>query len=448
MDQAKILKEEIFQKVRQYYETVHKDRRFVPGESKIHYAGRVYDEQEMVNMVDAVLDFWITLGPYGEQLEKELANFLGVSEAILVNSGSSANLIAIAVLMSLQLSNHLSPGDEVITPAVTFPTTLTPIIQSGLIPVIVDCELGTYNIDAAKLEEAISPKSRAMFISHTLGNPCLMDKVTELCSKYNLYLIEDTCDALGAKYGGKLVGTFGDFSTLSCYPAHHISMGEGGVIFTSSARLAKIARSVRDWGRDCWCKGDASPTGACGKRFQYKIKIGGEEIDYDHRYVYSNIGYNLKPTDIQAAMGLAQLKKLDWFIERRRHNFNRLFEGLKRYEDIFVLPLWNEKAEPSWFAFPLTIRPGARFTRRELLVFLEEAKIETRLLFAGNIIRQPAFKDINCRVTGSLANSDLVMTNTFFIGVYPGISDEMLDYILGKFGEFLEVGEVNMRLII
>ena len=438
MDQAKMLKKEIFQKVKEYYEMVHKAKEFVPGKSKIHYAGRVYDEQEMINMVDAVLDFWITLGPYGDQLEKELASFLGVREALLVNSGSSANLVAISALMSPQLDDHLSPGDEVITPAVTFPTTFTPIIQNGLTPVVVDCELGTYNIAPGSIEEAISPKTRAMFLPHTLGNPCQMDKIVEICSKHKLYLIEDACDALGAKYDDKSVGTFGDFSTLSCYPAHHISMGEGGVIFTNSAMLARIARSVRDWGRDCWCKGDASPNGACGKRFQYKIKMGEEEIDYDHRYVYSNIGYNLKPTDIQAAMGLAQLKKLDWFIERRGHNFNRLFEGLKRYEDIFILPSWAEKAEPSWFAFPLTIRPNSRFSRRQLLVFLEEANIETRLLFAGNVLRQPAFKDINCRVIGNLTNSDLVMTNTFFIGVYPGIGDEEIDYVLGKFEEFLE----------
>lgn len=438
MDQAKILKGGISQKVREYYEKVHKDREFVPGKSKVHYAGRVYDEQEMCNMVDAILDFWITLGPYGDQLEKELADFLGVREAILVNSGSSANLLAIAALMSPQLDGHLSPGDEVITPAVTFPTTFTPFIQNSLTPVVVDCELGTYNINPDGLEEAISPKTRSMFIPHTLGNPCEMNKIKKLCSRYSLYLIEDICDALGTRYNGKLVGTFGDFSTLSCYPAHHITMGEGGAVFTSNTKLAKIARSIRDWGRDCWCKGEASPNGTCGKRFEYKIKMGEEEIDYDHRYVYSNIGYNLKPTDIQAAMGLAQLKKLDWFIEKRSHNFNRLFEGLKRYEDIFILPSWSEKAEPSWFAFPLTIRPGSKFTRRELLQFLEAANIETRPLFAGNVLKQPAFKDINCRVVGSLTNSDLVMTNTFFIGVYPGISDEMLDYVLEKFDEFFK----------
>ncbi len=438
MDQAKLLKREILERVKEYYEKVHKNREFVPGKSRIHYAGRVFDAQEMCNMVDAVLDFWITLGPYGDQLERELANFLGVKEAILVNSGSSANLIAIATLTSPQLDDYLLPGEEVITPAVTFPTTLTSIIQNGLIPVVLDCELGTYNINPSRLEKAISSKTGAIFIPHTLGNPCSMDKIMEICSKYRLYLIEDACDALGAKYDGKLVGTFGDVSTLSCYPAHHISMGEGGAIFTNSAKLAKIARSIRDWGRDCWCKGDVSPNGACGKRFQYKIKIGEQEINYDHRYVYSNIGYNLKPTDIQAAMGLAQLKKLDWIIERRRYNFSRLFEGLQKYEDIFILPSCDEKAEPSWFAFPLTIRPNSNFSRSELLVFLEEANIETRVLFAGNILRQPAFKGINCRVVGNLANSDLVMTNTFFMGVYPGISDKLLDYVLQKFEEFLK----------
>ncbi len=437
MNESEKLRADIREKVKKYYETAHKKAEFVPGKSKIHYAGRVYDEQEMCNMVDAVLDFWITLGPYGQQMEKELSDFLGIKESILVNSGSSANLIAVATLMSRQLRGHCLPGDEVITPAVTFPTTFAPIIQNGLVPVVVDCELGTYNIDADKLEEAVSPRTKVVLVPHTLGNPCQMDKITEVCKRNNLYLIEDSCDALGSRWGGKLVGTFGDLSTLSCYPAHHISMGEGGVVFTDNPRLAKIARSLRDWGRDCWCKGDASPDGACGQRLQYKIKTGDKEISYDHRYVYSNIGYNLKPTDIQAAMGVAQLKKLDWIIERRKHNFSRLFDGLKKYEDRFILPTWHEKAEPSWFAFPLTIRAGLNFTRGELTAFLEGANIETRLLFAGNILRQPAFKDVSCRVVGDLANADFVMTNTFFIGVYPGISDQAVDYMIGKFDEFL-----------
>ncbi len=438
MDRAKLLKKEILEKVKEYYEVAHKGQEFVPSKSKIHYAGRVYDEQEMCNMVDAVLDFWITLGAYAARLEKELAGYLGVREAILVNSGSSANLIAVTTLMSPQLRDHLSPGDEVITPAVTFPTTFSPIIQNGLVPAVVDCELGTYNTTPDRIEAAVSPKSRAVFIPHTLGNPCDMGQIVEICSKYNLYLLEDACDALGSKYDGKMVGTFGAFGTLSCYPAHHISMGEGGVVFTDDAGLARIARSVRDWGRDCWCKGDASPNGACNNRFQYKIEMGSREIDYYHRYVYANIGYNLKPTDVQAAMGVAQLKKLDWIMERRRHNFTRLFDGLKKYEDVFILPTWHDKAEPSWFAFPLTIKPGSNFTRRQLLVFLEAANIETRLLFAGNIIRQPAFKAASYRVAGNLTNSDLIMTNTFFIGVYPGINDRAVDYIIRKFDEFLE----------
>lgn len=430
------LRQEIFSKVAEYYNLVHRPREFVPGKSRIHYAGRVWDEEEMINIVDATLDFWITLGAYGQKLETGLARFLEIREVILVNSGSSANLIALTSLMSDQLENRLMPGDEVVTPAVTFPTTFTPILQNGLIPVMVDCELGTYNIDPNLLEEAISPKTRALFIPHTLGNPCEMDGIMALCSKYNLFLIEDVCDALGAKYDGKLVGTFGHFGTLSFYPAHHITMGEGGSVFTNDKNLARIARSVRDWGRDCWCRGEASPKGACGKRFDWKID--GLSADYDHRYVYSNIGYNLKPTDLQAALGLAQLKKANSFIQKRRENFNRLYQGLKRYEDVFILPRWSEKAEPSWFAFPITIRPSAKFSRRELLVFLENANIETRLIFAGNILRQPAFKNIEHRLVGRLENSDLVMSHAFFIGVYPGITEEMIEYVLGKFEEFFK----------
>lgn len=430
------LRQEIFSKVAEYYNLVHRPREFVPGKSRIHYAGRVWDEEEMINIVDATLDFWITLGAYSQKLETGLARFLGIREVVLVNSGSSANLIALTSLMSDQLENRLMPGDEVVTPAVTFPTTLTPILQNGLIPVMVDCELGTYNINPNLLEEAISPKTRALFIPHTLGNPCEIDRIMALSSKYNLFLIEDACDALGAKYDGKLVGTFGHFGTLSFYPAHHITMGEGGAVFTNDKNLAKIARSVRDWGRDCWCRGEASPKGACGKRFDWKID--GLSSDYDHRYVYSNIGYNLKPTDLQAAMGLAQLKKANSFIQKRRENFNRLYQGLKRYEDVFILPRWSEKAEPSWFAFPITIRPSAKFSRRELLVFLENANIETRLIFAGNILRQPAFKNIEHRVIRRLENSDLVMSHAFFIGVYPGITEEMIEYMLGKFEEFFK----------
>ncbi len=442
LDQAELLKLEISEKVKKYYELVHAGREFVPGETRIHYAGRVYDEEEMINMVDSILDFWITLGPYGDKLEKGLADYIGVKEAILVNSGSSANLISISALMSDQVEDRILPGDEIITPALTFPTTFAPIIQNGLIPVVVDCELGTYNIDTNKLAEAVSPKTKAMIIPHTLGNPCDMDKIMEICTDYDLFLIEDACDAFGAKYDGKFVGTFGDFSTLSCYPAHHISMGEGGAIFTNDGDLAKIARSMRDWGRDCYCRGDVSFSGACGKRFEYKIKLENQVIDYDHRYVYSNIGYNLKPTDIQAAMGLAQLKKANLFVEKRNLNFNRIYEGLKNYEDLFILPHWIKKAEPSWFAFPITIRPGSKFSRKEILKFLENANIETRLIFAGNILRQPAFKDVKCRVIDGLDNSDLVMSNAFFIGVYPGLDVERISYILEKIGDFVKLKHV------
>jgi CDP-6-deoxy-D-xylo-4-hexulose-3-dehydrase len=308
--------------------------------------------------------------------------------------------------------------------------------------VVVDCELGTYNIDIKKLEEAISPRTKAMIIPHTLGNPCDMGEIMEICSRYNLFLIEDFCDAFGAKYDGKFVGTFGDFSTLSCYPAHHISMGEGGAIFTNDGELARIARSIRDWGRDCYCRGDVSPNGACGKRFEYKINLENQVINYDHRYVYSNVGYNLKPTDIQAAMGLAQLKKAKLFVEKRRINFNRIYERLKKYEDVFILPRWGKKSEPSWFAFPITIRPGSKFKRKELLNFLENANIETRLIFAGNILRQPAFKNIKCRVIGGLGNSDFVTSNSFFVGVYPGLDEERINYILEKIEDFIELKHV------
>ena len=442
LDPDESLKEEIFEKVKKYYEIVHEDREFVPGKSRIHYAGRVYNEEEMINMVDSILDFWITLGTYGDKLEKRLSDYLGVKESVLVNSGSSANLISISALMSNQIEDRILLGDEIITPALTFPTTFAPIIQNGLIPVVLDCELGTYNIDITKLEEAISPRTKAMIIPHTLGNPCDMGEIMEICSRYNLFLIEDFCDAFGAKYDGKFVGTFGHFSTLSCYPAHHISMGEGGAIFTNDGELARIARSIRDWGRDCYCRGDVSPNGACGKRFEYKINLENQVINYDHRYVYSNVGYNLKPTDIQAAMGLAQLKKAKLFVEKRRINFNRIYERLKKYEDIFILPRWGKKSEPSWFAFPITIRSGSKFERKELLNFLENANIETRLIFAGNILRQPAFKNIKCRVIGGLGNSDFVTSNSFFVGVYPGLDEERINYILEKIEDFIELKNV------
>jgi len=435
MSDADALKREIFDKIAEFYSLEHGEQAFIPGQTKIHYAGRVYDEREMVAMVDAVLEFWLTMGRYAEEFEAELGRFLGVSEVVFVNSGSSANLLAVATLCSKELKGHLEQGDEVITPAVTFPTTVAPLIQNSLIPVFMDCELGTYNLDVSALEEAISEKTRALFAPHTLGNPCEMDEIMRLAEKWGLLVIEDACDALGSRFDGKHVGTFGHLGTLSFYPAHHITTGEGGAVITNDKKLAKIARSIRDWGRACWCEYNTTdPDGACGRRFEWKIP--GLPDTYDHRYLYTNIGYNLRPTDIQAALGTVQLAKLPGFIEKRKHNFKRLFEGLKRHEDHLILPHWSERADVSWFAFPITVRPEAPFTRQELVRWLEDARIETRLLFAGNIIKQPGYRDMKCRLVGKLENSDLVMRNSFFIGVYPGLDDARIDYVLDKFEEF------------
>ena len=405
---------------------------FVPGQSKVHYAGRIFDEKEIINGVDAVLDFWLTLGDYGDQFEEKLKKYLGVRDVILVNSGSSANLVAISALLSSELENPLRPGDEVLTPAVTFPSTLSPLVLSGLVPVFLDCELGTYNIDCSKLESAFSPKLRAIMIPHTLGNLCDMDKILAFAKKHSLYLIEDSCDALGSKWNGKFAGTFGDMGTISFYPAHHITMGEGGAIVTNNGRLAKILRSVRDWGRDCWCKSGVSDT--CQKRFGWKL--GDLPYGYDHKYVYSHIGYNLKPTDIQAAIGLAQLDKLPDFVEKRKQNFKRIYEVFSKYSDWLILPKWENLSDPSWFGFPITVKENAPFTRNELTAHLEKNRIETRLLFAGNILRQPAYKNIAHRLVGKLSNSDTVANQTFFIGVYPGITAPMVQYIDGVAAQF------------
>jgi len=435
MSDADTLKREIFEKIAEFYGLEHGEQPFIPGQTKIHYAGRVYDQREMMAMVDAVLEFWLTMGRYAERFEEKLGEFLGVSEVVFVNSGSSANLLAMATLCSKELKGHLERGDEVITPAVTFPTTVAPLIQNGLIPVFADCELGTYNLNISTLEEAISEKTRALFAPHTLGNPCEMDEIMRLAEKWGLFVIEDACDALGSRFDGKHVGTFGHLGTLSFYPAHHITTGEGGAVITNDQKLARIARSIRDWGRACWCEYNTTdPDGACGRRFEWKIP--GLPDTYDHRYLYTNIGYNLRPTDIQAALGTVQLAKLPGFIEKRKHNFQRLFEGLRQYEDHLILPHWSERADVSWFAFPITVRPEAPFTRQELVHWLEDARIETRLLFAGNIIKQPGYRDMECRLMGKLENSDLVMRNSFFIGVYPGLDDARIGYVLDKFEEF------------
>ena len=435
MSDADSVKREIFEKIAEFHNLEHGEQPFIPGQTKIHYAGRVYDEREMIAMVDSVLVFWLTMGRYAEAFEEQLADFLGVSDAVFVNSGSSANLLAVATLCSNQLEAHLAPGDEVITPAVTFPTTVAPLIQNGLIPVFVDCELGTYNLNASTLEDAISARTKAIFVPHTLGNPCEMDEIMSLAEKWELFVIEDACDALGSRFDDRDVGTFGHLGTLSFYPAHHITTGEGGAVITNDKKLAKIARSIRDWGRACWCEYNTTdPNGACGRRFGWRIP--GLPDTYDHKYLYTNVGYNLRPTDIQAALGTVQLAKLPGFIEKRKHNFQRLFEGLKRYETHLILPHWSERADISWFAFPITVRPEAPFTRRELVRCLEDARIETRLLFAGNILKQPGYRDMKCKLVGKLENSDLVMWNSFFVGVYPGLDDARIDYVLDKFEEF------------
>jgi CDP-6-deoxy-D-xylo-4-hexulose-3-dehydrase len=435
MEKAQQSAKEILDKVGGFYSLSRKDEPFRPGETRIPYAGRVFDEREMQAMVKAVLDFWLTLGPYGDEFEGKLRSFLGVSDVILVNSGSSANLLAVSALCSKELQNPLRPGDEVITPAATFPTTVAPLLQNGLIPVFVDCTLGTYNIDPTLLEGAVSDRTRAIFVPHTLGNPCQMDAIVEFAGRHELFLLEDACDALGSSYRGRRVGTFGHLGTLSFYPAHHITTGEGGAVVTNDQGLARISRSIRDWGRDCYCTyRTTEPFGACGKRFVFEIP--GMPETYDHRYIYSNIGYNLKPTDIQAALGSAQMDKLPQFIEARQRNFRRLQEGLEEFGEFLILPSWDPEADVAWFAYPITVRETAPFDRKALIVWLEEGLIQTRLLFAGNILKQPGYREIPHRLPLPLPNTDIVMRRTFFIGVYPGLRDAHIDYMLDRFRKF------------
>lgn len=424
-----IIRNEILNKVKELYIAREEKKNFIPGETKVNYAGRVYDENEMVAVIDSVLDFWLTLGAKGREFCNKFSKYLGTNYCLVTNSGSSANLIALSTLCSKTIKNSMKPGDEVITTAMTFPTTLNPIIQNGLIPVFVDIEEDTYNIDASKIEAAITDKTKAIVFAHTLGNPAEMDKIMDIAIRYNLYVVEDTCDALDSSYDGKLCGTFGDFSTYSFYAAHHITMGEGGAICTNSEELYRASLSIRDWGRACFCQtGEASGNGACGHRFDFKF----EDLPdgYDHKYIYNNIGYNLKPLDMQCAMGIQQLKKLPQFTEARKYNFKRLYECFKKYEDKFILPRSLPKAEPSWFALPITVRENAGFSKKDFVIYLEAKLIETRMLFAGNILKQPGYKDINYRVSGDLKYTDGVLYRTFFLGVYPGITEEKLDYMI------------------
>jgi len=407
---------------------------FVPGKSKIPYAGRVYDERELINLVDASLDFWLTSGRYAGEFEKKFAEFIGSNYCLLTNSGSSANLLAISALTSpLLKKRQLKPYDEVITTACGFPTTLNPILQNGLIPVFIDIELGTYNLDATKITKAISRKTKAIFVAHTLGNPSDVDKISKIAKKHNLWFIEDNCDALGSKYKGRFTGTFGDIATCSFYPAHHITMGEGGAVLTNDPLLRKIIISFRDWGRDCWCESGHDNT--CKRRFSQQH--GKLPFGYDHKYVYSHIGYNLKITDMQAAIGLAQLKKLPYFIRTRRENFTRLYQSLKKYERYFILPKWDKNAYPSWFGFPILVRPKTPFSRSDMIAYLESRKIATRMLFGGNLTKQPAYLKTKFKIRGSLTNTDLVMSRLFWIGVYPGITQQINRYMREQITNFL-----------
>jgi CDP-6-deoxy-D-xylo-4-hexulose-3-dehydrase len=430
---AEALRQQILDLVAEYTKVAHAPAPFVPGESKVPYAGRVFDAREVTSLVESALSFWLTAGPDSDRFERGMRKLFGAPDFLLVNSGSSANLTMVSTLCSPMVERRLEPGDEVVTPAVTFPTTLTPIVQNGLVPVFVDCELGTYNVDPAAVEAAIGPRTRALMIPHTLGNPFDLGRLTALAERHGLWLLEDCCDALGSTWNGRRVGTFGAMASLSFYPAHHMTMGEGGGVIVNRGGLTRAAQSMRDWGRDCWCPPGQANT--CGKRFEWQL--GDLPEGYDHKYIYSNLGYNLKATDLQAAIGLAQLEKLDEFCAKRRANFRRLYEGLSPFAERLILPRWRPEADPSWFGFPITTQAGV--SRRDLVQFLESRKIETRMIFAGNVIRQPGFRNITHRVAGGLTTSDRVMRDTFFVGVYPGLTPAMLDWIVDSFAAFFAV---------
>ncbi len=436
MNPADTLRREIATLVARYAELAGQPA-FVPGVTPIPPSGKVLGAPEMQHMVDAALDGWLTTGRFNTAFELELAGWLGVPFVLTVNSGSSANLVALSTLTSPRLGERaIRPGDEVIGVAAGFPTTVNPILQIGAVPVLLDVELGSYNIDVAQLEAAIGPRTRAIMLAHTLGNPYNLDAITALCRQHGLWLVEDCCDALGSTYRGQKVGSFGDIATLSFYPAHHIAMGEGGAVFTKSAELKSIAESIRDWGRDCYCVPGKDNT--CGKRFG--CKLGQLPAGYDHKYTYSHLGYNLKISDMQAACALAQMGRLDGFVAARRKNWAFLRQQLAPCEELLLLPHATEHADPSWFGFPITIRPEANLRRVELLQHLDERRIGTRLLFAGNLLRQPYMQGREVRVVGELKNSDIVMNDTFWIGVWPGLSEEMLAYAAQTISDFVGGG--------
>ncbi len=429
------IRNKILELTKEYYKEKFSNNEFVPGKSRVNYAGRVFDENELVNLVDASLDFWLTEGRYSEQFAEKISEFLGVQNVALVNSGSSANLIAFSALTSEKLGDRrIKTGDEVISVAAGFPSTVTPIIQNNCVPVFVDVDIPTYNIDIEMMKKAISERTKCIFIAHTLGNPFDIGAVMKVAEEYNLWVIEDNCDAFGSKYKKKHTGTFGDISTISFYPAHHITTGEGGAVVTNNEQLAKIIKSFRDWGRDCYCAGGENNT--CGKRFSQQF--GTLTYGYDHKYVYSEIGYNLKMTDIQAAIGVAQMDKLNKFCENRKENFNRYFEIFSKYKEFFILPQATPNSDPAWFCFIITIKEYAPFKREELTRYLNENLIETRNLFAGNIVRQPAFSNKNFRIAEHLNNSDYIMNNSFFLGTYPSNTKEKLDFIEEIVDKYME----------
>ncbi len=425
------LREKILKMVGEYYQETFEKPKAEADNKEALCAGRVFDEEEMRHLVDASLDFWLTSGRYADQFEKEFAEIFGRKHALLTNSGSSANLLAIASLTSPKLKDRaLKSGDEIITAASGFPTTVNPIIQHQMIPVFLDATIPSCNIDPSHLEQALSPKTKGIFLAHTLGNPFDAVAVRAFAKKHNLWFIEDCCDAVGSVYQGQNVGTFGDIATTSFYPAHHLTMGEGGCVLTDQPLLKTLIASFRDWGRDCWC--DPGKSNTCGKRFAWKF-AGAPPSGYDHKYTYAHIGYNLKVTDMQAAVGVAQLKKLPEFVQRRRHNFKRLKAGLSDLSSIFILPEETPGSVPSWFGFPLFVRPEAPFDRGQAVRYLESKKIGTRLLFGGNLLRQPAYENISHRVVGTLKNADFVMERAFWVGVYPGLSDQTIDYMVQVF---------------
>ncbi len=434
MTRAEQLRKQILDLVAAYHAEAFAPAPFVPGESPVPVSGRVFDAADLTSLVDSGLDFWLTTGRFADEFETHMARFMGLRHAILCNSGSSANLLALSTLTSPRLAERrLQPGDEVITVAAGFPTTVNPILQNRLVPVFLDIDLATHNIETSRLEEAVSPRTRAIMVAHTLGNPYDLKTILEVANRHDLWLVEDNCDALGALYDGRLTGTFGHLATVSFYPAHHITMGEGGCVLTNRPALKKIVESFRDWGRDCWCPPGVANT--CGQRFEWQL--GDLPYGYDHKYTYSHIGYNLKATDMQAAVGVSQLVKLPHFIARRQHNWQLLHDGLTPFADVLQLPEATPNSEPSWFGFLLSVRPEAPFSRNEIIQALESHQIGTRLLFGGNLLRQPAYQQAPHRVVGSLENTDTAMNQSFWIGVYPGLTDEMIAYVIEVIDRFI-----------